>query len=622
MKNRGFVYTTLLASSISLVFLLLIPADQKNAWLFGFSAPRMLSLLVLLAGFALSLAGTWLLHSGGDAARRAVAVGERLLANRLVTLSLFAGSLIGTVLGTTLLLTFWRVDPKYEAMLLRAAPLGLFAYALCIQALMLVWPDASRMLAEISPPEGWRTRLLAWQARSHNDMRLGVKLAVGVLFLVLGIVYFNLANAHATSVNRQIASDQGANLLFTQRVVQSGYRYTGYRNQMPAYPFLLTAIYKPGLGMEELFQRGKRFNIVLSLVLLVLLFVVARRFLSSLGAVTLTLLTSFGLYVFKAGYVQVEISYYFISFLAYAFMGWMLVSPSLKAGIATGVLAGLAHLSKASILPGLVLFLCLFILKVTVDWLVMARRADDRPGLRRLSLLRYASGFFVLLFFLGIIFQYISESKRLYGQYFYNVNSTFYMWYDTWAQAKKGTRAVGDREGWPQMPPEEIPSLQKYLGEHTAADIIQRLQRGMRSQAEYLLDLYGRFDYLLILFLLVVTLAVSYYPVTGKLIRENFWLCLFVLGYFTGYLILYAWYYPITDNENQRMTYSLFLPFVFSAFIAMEQIARSFKQLDTRDIRIHPRSLVNFAYAAVLLLVFIDLTTFIPGAILSNAYSK
>ena len=34
---------------------------------------------------------------------------------------------------------------------------------------------------------------------------------------------------------------------------------------------------------------------------------------------------------------------------------------------------------------------------------------------------------------------YLSTSKRVFGQYFYNVNSTFYMWYDDWPHASVGT---------------------------------------------------------------------------------------------------------------------------------------------------------------------------------------
>lgn len=601
---------------------MLIPTDQKNAWLFGFSVFRIISLIVMLAGLVFSIIAARLSRSQSDIAIQVISHLERILALRFVSTTIFIGSLIGVILGTVAILNFWNILSKYDAILLRAAPVIVFAYILCIQVLMLIWPRASSIWTEITPFDNWRILITDWLSKLPIDILWIKKLMVMIVFVILGAVYFNLTNSHATLVNRRIASDQGANLLFTRRVVQSGFRYTGKRNQMPVYPYLLTVIYKPGLGLEELFEPGKRFNIILSLILLGLLLIITRRFLSFLGAFTLTLLTAFGLYIFKAGYVQVEILYYFVSFLAYLFMSWMLISPSLKVGIATGIIVGLAHLSKASALPGFILFLGLFFMKETIAWLVNKRHSKDQDTAIRFHLIRYAIGLVVVAFFFGVIFQYISESKRKYGQYFYNVNSTFYVWYDTWAQAKKGTAAHGDREGWPKMEPGEIPSFQKYLSEHTAEDIIGRINQGMETQIQYLLDLYGKFDYLLILFVLLLILALIYYPVTGKLIREYFWPILFAMGYFVGYLILYAWFLPITDYDNQRMTYSLFLPIVSSAFITMEKLARDFNSLDNRKITIHPHSIVKLFYWILIILILLDLAGFIPQALLSNTYSK
>ena len=47
-----------------------------------------------------------------------------------------------------------------------------------------------------------------------------------------------------------------------------------------------------------------------------------------------------------------------------------------------------------------------------------------------------------LLCFIAVIFPYIRESKQIYGQYFYNVNTTFYIWYDSFADAIQANKEL------------------------------------------------------------------------------------------------------------------------------------------------------------------------------------
>ena len=89
-----------------------------------------------------------------------------------------------------------------------------------------------------------------------------------------------------------------------------------------------------------------------------------------------------------------------------------------------------------------------------------------------------------ILVFLLLLSPYLIESKAKYGAYFYNVNTTFYIWYDSWDEAKAGTLAAGDHLGWPDLPDEEIPSLQKYLDEHSAVEILHRFRDGVAHHLE------------------------------------------------------------------------------------------------------------------------------------------
>lgn len=120
----------------------------------------------------------------------------------------------------------------------------------------------------------------------------------------------------------------------------------------------------------------------------------------------------------------------------------------------------MGHLIKASVLPTLLLATPLLIIRG------MTRGQNDEAGPGSASLrqprrvLHNAACALVLLgCFLVVVFPYIRTSKERFGRYFYNVNSTFYMWYDSWDEAERGTKAHGDRDGWPNMPADQIPSF-------------------------------------------------------------------------------------------------------------------------------------------------------------------
>src|SRR5262249_45120888 len=151
-----------------------------------------------------------------------------------------------------------------------------------------------------------------------------------------------------------------------------------------------------------------------------------------------------------------------------------------------------------------------------------------------------------------------NNSKRVYGEYFYNVNATFYFWYDTWEQAKQGTRAHGDRVGWPDMPPEDIPKMSKYLSDHTLEQMIGRLVRGGLHVMFQVVHSYGYFKYMVIYLCFLIAVSFGYWQRAREMAMSNPFLCLFLILYFGSYFLLYAWWAPI-DNGN-RLILAQFIP--------------------------------------------------------------
>ena len=175
---------------------------------------------------------------------------------------------------------------------------------------------------------------------------------VPVLVVVLAIFYWLGAWQHLHQVNDRVKrTDQSSYLEYARQMAVSDYEFVGRRNRMPAFPFILSLVYEEGLATESFFVRAKHLNIVLSMLSLVAIWGVSRRWLPTLEATTLTAITAFGLYVYKSAYAQAEILFYTLSFFAFLSAISLLRRPSWPVALLTGALTGVAHMTKASMLP-------------------------------------------------------------------------------------------------------------------------------------------------------------------------------------------------------------------------------------------------------------------------------
>ncbi len=383
-------------------------------------------------------------------------------------------------------------------------------------------------------------------------------LIVIAVFLMGGIyLYGSIQNSKLVNTDMK-KYNQLAYLDFAKRAHQTNYAYSGDRSRMPAYPFLQALFYNEKLDDMSFFEQGKYVNIILSIIILFILFFIFQKYLNLLYSISLVLILAFAVFIFKAAYFQAELLFYFFNFLGFLLMLKMLEKPDWKLGIVTGVVLGLAHLTKASVIPGLLVFLMCAIAK-----LVCAFFCKLQEGVRHQLL----GILFVVLAFLVTVGPYISESKRIFGSYFYNVNSTFYFWADSWEECKAGPRAHGDRIGWPKMPPELIPSFKKYSREHGIKQISKRICRGMFVTVKKCYLSWGYFKYACIYGIFLLGLLVKNIGGFKKIIGELFFLKIFCLLYFLIYFLLYSWYAQISNSD--RFILAQFIPFLFIISVAI-----------------------------------------------------
>ena len=282
-------------------------------------------------------------------------------------------------------------------------------------------------------------------------MSRGKRIAKALLMIAIAMSFLTLY-LHVTGIQNDKnddlkMSDQRGYMRFAQKARQSNWHHTGGRNRMPLFPFFQALFYSPELTNEAFFLRGKQINIWLSVAAIASFAIAFSARFSRMYAIYAVLVIAFLAFAFKAPFFQAEILYYTLFGFAFILSIDALFAPKWHKSIGVGALLALAHLCKASATPALILFASCYGVLLIANFI----RRDLEWHLARDIVLRALTP---ALVFILLLFPYLQESKEIYGRYFYNVNTMFYVWYDTWEEAKAGTRAAGDRAGYPDLPEE------------------------------------------------------------------------------------------------------------------------------------------------------------------------
>lgn len=389
----------------------------------------------------------------------------------------------------------------------------------------------------------------------------GILLSFFLFFFVLLYLRGALINAHY--VNIHIGDvDQSAYLNESKDMVQSNYKsfYTMGRARMPIFGSFLTLVYDS--NFDQFFKKGKYLNIFLSIIYTFVLLFIFKRYLNWFMAVNLLLIVMFTVFIYRAPYVQPEITYYLLFFIDFLLLSILLLHPSIKFGIVTGVILGITHLTKASVIPLILIFAFFFLANQVLS--IIKRKFRWRP---------LASFGLLIFFFLLSIAPYILHSKRIFGSYFYNVSTTLYAWCDSWNEANP----IGGIWEPILIPKELTPGPQKYFKEHTLKQIIKRLDYGK----EFILAItfrnnentnnmnYGYHKYISIFFAFLLFSIALNNKYLHKLPKKTIYLTLFVLTVVTSYSILVFWYTSIAPGN--RFILTIFLPTIFSLAFAINK---------------------------------------------------
>lgn len=441
-----------------------------------------------------------------------------------------------------------------------------------------------------------------------NDMRLLTRFAI-IAATALVIVCTLLLYLHTTHLQYHrnddlTRSDQRAHIRFARRAYETDFAYTGRRNYMPLFAFVQAALNLPELDDEAFFQRGKQINVWLSVVALASLAVVFYWKFTRLYTFCAILTIGFLAFAFKAPFFQPEILSYTLFGFAFILSVETLFRPKWYKYVGIGALFALAHFTKANVLPALIAF------SASHSVLLFVVALNGELNRRKLSRI-LSSALIPLTTFMILLFPYFRESKINYGEYFYNVNTRIYVWFDSWDEADAATRDAGGYAGFLQLPDDEMPGLRKYLQEHSSDQIIERLREGIEKitgYACYIKHSRHIFGYCsqVALGLLVLLFSIP------LLIRQFRWqdkschihIHCYLVAIFAIYGLGAAWYNPISGGEGPRVVLILLIPFFWTIGLIVHSRALQDPHIRLFGYRI---KLVDLAYALISVTLFFEI---------------
>ncbi|MFQ5592308.1 MAG: hypothetical protein ACE5HE_14190, partial [Phycisphaerae bacterium] len=397
--------------------------------------------------------------------------------------------------------------------------------------------------------------------------------ALVLFWLLVGAAFVWAGQRQSERVNLSAAAGgQYPYLTYAWRIAESGLgEWRGDRNRMPLYPLLLSTV---GDGDWNTFvERSTSFAITSSAAALAVIGVLSYWGLSVWPATVLTLAAAVCIFIYKASFVQAELLYYALFYAAWLVLCRLLHGPSVLWGLAGGLCVGLAYLTKASGMAILLPYLAAAGVQIVA--LLFARRpavlADLAAQDRRRCLAVLRSAVIAGLGFLVVVYPYISSNKSRFGRYFYNVNTSFFMWCDSWPEAKSFADKYQITDHYPDAPPDAVPGPLAYWRQHTMGRIAHRLGYGVITLASIAAD-QPIFKYLVATLAFCVFFGMKEKRRLRELWSEYWCTALFCVLGFGGYLAVFAWYAVVAYGG--RFVLSLLLPAMFVLLWLCERIGQ------------------------------------------------
>jgi len=297
----------------------------------------------------------------------------------------------------------------------------------------------------------------------QNFVEKYIKLLLLIEVLFFAIFTYLVMN-EISPINKY---DENAYLAHAETIlISENYWYLGDRNRMPLFNYFLSIFYNLEASEIENYYNLKYANLGLTSFLAFLFFIkLESKFKNKFIFLNLSFLILI-IPIFALIHQLLVESIFFISFsLLLVYFEQLNDSPNIKNSIKLGIVGTMVYFLKYT---GLTVFLAISLFSIVFGFL------NKRNYLKNY--------FIAFITFFILASPYLIENYTKFNKHiFYNVNSEFYIWADSWDEIVEGVRANNDRIGWPTMDESELPSLNKYISEHTISDVYERFLFGFKS---------------------------------------------------------------------------------------------------------------------------------------------
>jgi|CXWL01.1.fsa_nt_gi hypothetical protein len=413
--------------------------------------------------------------------------------------------------------------------------------------------------------------------------RSAITWSLAVFWLLAGSGYVAAALRQKERLNLSAtAGGQMPYLVYARHVAQDGlYGHFGDRNRMPLVPVVASLVHDA--DWEQFVNRASWLAIALSVVLLGAIAFVAYRSLSPLLATAFLLIVAVAVFAPQASYVQADLAYYALFFCSWWAMSRLIERPTLFRAIVVGLLLGLTYLTKASVLLAVPVLFGVLVLRAVLsrsNKIARAAQATASPSNQRSVKRIVGAAVVTMLVFLAVIFPYLRNNNERFGRYFYNVNTTFFVWCDSWSQAQRFAEKYAIDQHYPDALPDAIPGPQNYWRTHSMEQIGRRLAYGLKTLGRLAVE-SASLKYLVFLAAFAGILSIVNPSSARNIIQHHRWSLVLSGLLCCAYVLAYSWYVVVAYGD--RFILSLVPPLLFALCAYIDRITCDLPKLRAAD---------------------------------------
>ena len=397
------------------------------------------------------------------------------------------------------------------------------------------------------------------------------------------ITFFTITLLIMNEISPVSKYDENAYLDHVRTILLSeNYWYLGDRNRMPIFNYFLSLFYDLNLNELKNYYNLKIANLALTSFLSMLFFLkLNKKFQNKFIFINLSFFVLV-IPIFALVHQLLVESIFFISFcLMLVYFDQFYNEPSSQNAIKLGFAGAFCYLLKYT---GLTVFFAISLFTVIFGLL----------NKKTIYIKRFIIVFFT---FFILVSPYLYENYTNFNNHiFYNVNSEFYFWADSWEEIVDGVRANNDRVGWPTMEESELPSFEKYVSEHSFSDVYNRFLFGFKSiGVDYFnLSKLGSHITIISISVLMMSIYLAYKGRVFNVLKLSYFDLITILT--SGFIIL-ASAFNSYISTGLRYTLPIAIPLFLMVFLKLDKVYAKNNIVEFRNILVFFTSLNIFILA-------------------------